>query len=898
METSKEFGKRTKPCNKLEVLAERILSACGICDDLTEKHFHDQQKQEDHPYIFALEKVLCIHQVAPIKTSLDTTPESQSSTSGLLTCTDVTPFHRNENSNGNVAETSQLPKFWSPPIPDANAHESSSIFWPILEDAAPFSKEFYLCVAELITFGLSPSPTKNAVIDGGDCSENESEDYSLFQKRMDVRITRILSVLMKIDIDGEDGAGFVICDNKCTNATHEYDLVKMDDGVTFLDLLLHHVEDSAHIKKSQEHPNETEVSATAIGRKIPIINAIFKHVGHLPQLESHLYAKIRLFRNSFAAVSATTSSSTNKNPATLKIEHMKKAEVFQERLQREFKHHVSTLEFIAGIMYERCDSTLRKKARLKIGTLLHNFAITQSGSKGGGGYFGVENTSAASIDTLLQILLRILRGAALDKDKELALSEPYKQLLSSVLLPLHKPSGMVLWRDQTPLLGLYHKNLVQCIGTIVGSNHDLIGTVIKYIIHPDVWPMEGKAGKSANTPKLVLLLHEIDTLLGLLDIEDGRTISSNFMSESVVPLALRLASCISSDNSRSSERALEFFKNKKFKYLVKSNLSKTMTPLLRALCRIDNGMELPWNPTVRKMSSVVLEELESYDTSIFETSCRNLFASSSTTTRSEILKEESVSLHKKSSLISRHDESPSSDMISLKSAMGGWKPPTKNESTANKEKGRVAGVSSMMPPSMSRPTNGKAKAQPPLTVTGVAPWAVNRNNGRAKVQPPLTVTGVAPWAVKRGVTGPSNGTLGRRTTSKTPRLIPSLSKDSANSNSDYTVATSSETQTHKHITTDTLSKVRAYMKSLKPNSTDTEESEDGVSSWAKAQMSESPVLLPTLKFHDLVFGQVLGTGAFSSVKYARKITKGKTRSHWPEYAVKVRFLSNAMNIKY
>eukprot|EP01083_Nonionella_stella_P058339 152825_1 len=52
-------------------------------------------------------------------------------------------------------------------------------------------------------------------------------------------------------------------------------------------------------------------------------------------------------------------------------------------------------------------------------------------------------------------------------------------------------------------------------------------------------------------------------------------------------------------------------------------------------------------------------------------------------------------------------------------------------------------------------------------------------------------------------------------------------------------------------------------------------------------MSESPLLLPSLKFHDLVFGQVLGTGSFSTVKYARQIIKGKTRSYWPEFAIKI-----------
>ncbi len=42
-----------------------------------------------------------------------------------------------------------------------------------------------------------------------------------------------------------------------------------------------------------------------------------------------------------------------------------------------------------------------------------------------------------------------------------------------------------------------------------------------------------------------------------------------------------------------------------------------------------------------------------------------------------------------------------------------------------------------------------------------------------------------------------------------------------------------------------------------------------------------------MRFHDLVFGHELGAGAFSTVRYARHIAKGTTRSHWSEYAVKV-----------
>ena len=57
--------------------------------------------------------------------------------------------------------------------------------------------------------------------------------------------------------------------------------------------------------------------------------------------------------------------------------------------------------------------------------------------------------------------------------------------------------------------------------------------------------------------------------------------------------------------------------------------------------------------------------------------------------------------------------------------------------------------------------------------------------------------------------------------------------------------------------------------------------------WSMTQLSPTPTLLPNLKFHDLVFGQVLGSGAFSVVKYARRIVKGTSRSGWEEYAVKV-----------
>ena len=57
--------------------------------------------------------------------------------------------------------------------------------------------------------------------------------------------------------------------------------------------------------------------------------------------------------------------------------------------------------------------------------------------------------------------------------------------------------------------------------------------------------------------------------------------------------------------------------------------------------------------------------------------------------------------------------------------------------------------------------------------------------------------------------------------------------------------------------------------------------------WEAAQMAPAPTLLPTLRFHDLVYGHDLGEGGFSKVRYARVINKSTTRSSWAEYAVKI-----------
>ena len=233
---------------------------------------------------------------------------------------------------------------------------------------------------------------------------------------------------------------------------------------------------------------------------------------------------------------------------------------------------------------------------------------------------GMENTSACGVEALLYVLIRIIQGfhpdeAKISNDTSGArrrsniLRPSHENLLFDVIIPLHKPSGLVLWRDQTPLIGLYHEALAKALGAFIIMDRLLVGPVIGALLHPDIWPCT----EGGNTPKLVLLLHEVDNFIGLLLKHKDDSDSEN--REDIVYLASldpyltsivsRLCVCIASDNSRTSERALQFFRNQTFQKLVQRRLHEVGHQFIRALCRCPSR-EVPWNPTVRKMTLLVV----------------------------------------------------------------------------------------------------------------------------------------------------------------------------------------------------------------------------------------------------------------------------------------------------
>jgi hypothetical protein len=138
-----------------------------------------------------------------------------------------------------------------------------------------------------------------------------------------------------------------------------------------------------------------------------------------------------------------------------------------------------------------------------------------------------------------------------------------------------------------------------------------------------------------------------------------------------------------------------------------------------------------------------------------------------------------------------------------------------------------------------------------METPSIAPWAIGGGGhvaGGGQKQPPLTITGVAPWAIMkqptqnsiprppRRSTGKSNGDqLPSMEESNMAEVIPEGEHESQNMN--------------MSVKRTSLDEVRLYMAKLKPKE-DSEESTDGISNWAKAQMNDSPVLLHNLKFHE------------------------------------------------
>ena len=704
---------------------------------------------------------------------------------------------------------------------------------------------------------------------------------------------------------------------------------------------MHDCDTSVHISPTTTTTTTSTATAFPWSHTVSILRALFQQYHILPQLQSYIHQYTRKLRNSIlqqqsqnhnknnnTSLSIGISSISTVSNTTIKTSHdkqriqsMEQVHNLQHRLEQEFKQHVYEVEYILGSCYKLGHKTIRSTCRLFMGHYFKSFlwsccsshsrsrsstssssirarrrttpiptttGLSFHGSSDGDYHddtttrtldtriprtidtLGFEDTQAAGIDSMLRILLRILKGIPLptciriqldnrnennnkdnssqqEQQKTLisSLQSSHIDLLFSILIPLHKPSNLVLWRDQTPILELYHEPLVQCIATLVLRDPKLVPTVIADILHPEIWPSEGSG--MSSTPKIVLLLHEIDTYISLLDTMN-KEYSYSFtellypmFTTMIAPLCVRLGSCISSDNSRTSERALQFFKNSQWVELVHFFFPCIGPTLVRSLVRLDTGMDVPWNPTVRRMTLLVLRELEAYNPIDFKQVCNSLFIVPRMKSYHGPFTKDNASIRvvESNELISSTLTPPCvpSFIHNKNSIPPGAILPSVPRSNRNVSP-RVTTTEFMSRPGM--------KKQTPL-------------KGDLSNNPPLTITGVAPWATQvQKVVEKSVGTM---------MLNSSLDAISENQLVE-------ESNWHKVV---------QYMNQLE----DKHDERSNNISLKYDSMGESPILLPNLKFHDLVFGGELGKGAFSTVKYAKLIIKGQNQSTWPEYAVKV-----------
>ena len=544
-----------------------------------------------------------------------------------------------------------------------------------------------------------------------------------------------------------------------------------------------------------------------------LLEALFHHLGMLHQLQHGV--------NQYSLTSPRTLGSV-----TSRLEHFQQIQLVTQKLQTELDNHIIRLEHIIGEFYSVGHVALRTQCRRLLGQFWYNFIRTSEGKSSG----VKENTTATGQSMTLRILLRILQGVSPP------FHSSYRHLLFYILIPFHRPSSMVLWRDQTAILDLYHEPLVKCIALLLKGQPEWKAQTIRSLLSNNIWPQAKGGSNGSNTPKIVLLLHEISAIINLPGEIDEPTWDA---------LMARVVVCIASDNSRVAEQSLQLFRNKNFKELFVAHLATSLPLLLQATIKTD----LPWNPTVRKMTYYVLSDLYKHYEIAFATACRTAFAGGG-------IHQSNATSSAPSTPGSAFKSAPVETFepdFSLKASMGNWKPPTQTSRPVKH---------SMLPPPIRPPKSNN----PPSSITGVAPWS--KSNGR---DPPVTITGVAPWASQASGVKQVSASL----------KIPLVTMDEGE-------------QVLSHAENSGLGKVLAYIEELKP----IEDEIDGTSSWAKIQMAESPTIFPSLKFHDLVFGHDLGSGAFGTVRYARLIDRTKTRSHWPEYAVKIVSTTKIIELGY
>ena len=195
-------------------------------------------------------------------------------------------------------------------------------------------------------------------------------------------------------------------------------------------------------------------------------------------------------------------------------------------------------------------------------------------------------TLALCTETLLQeVVLPVITGFRSNEFRK-----SHESLLD-LLLRLHLADTMV--NEITPTLQLYHESLVRALLaflSVFSSDKRIHSRVVRFVIR--CYP----TSRAANTPKSVLILHELEQLTELCS---DSVCFNREIRDVLTPVLLR---GISSDNSRIAQRSLQFFRNNVVRHLYMERENAVRDLLV---CLLRKGQK-HWNQTVNRMTCAVL----------------------------------------------------------------------------------------------------------------------------------------------------------------------------------------------------------------------------------------------------------------------------------------------------
>lgn len=229
------------------------------------------------------------------------------------------------------------------------------------------------------------------------------------------------------------------------------------------------------------------------------------------------------------------------------------------------------LSAILSVLYKSIGGAIRRKIRRLVGDALSRFATAP--------------TTLPGVQTLLTLTTGIVKGM---DPRSSTTPAVVRELVAACLMPLHATNAML--SEEQPLLMVYHDHLVYCVEHCIRVVPDLAVPCVAAVVA--AWP----PSRSANSPKCVCLLHELDCIL-------SRCVTPDRMRDAVLACVDTLATAAESEYSRIAQRAIALFKSSETRAKLAPHASLLVPQLLPALMR---GGKRHWNESVNKHTRALL----------------------------------------------------------------------------------------------------------------------------------------------------------------------------------------------------------------------------------------------------------------------------------------------------